>query len=103
MSLPRRKNGEHSSAGLACACAASLPSLLTANVTLRVSNSDTAEQEDSMRIRYWSMIAIAMLAAAGTALAADSPWAGKWKMDASQSKLTGNTIHIASMGDDLVY
>ena len=56
-----------------------------------------------MRIRYWSMIAIAMLAAAGTALAADSPWAGKWRMDASQSKLTGNTIHIASMGDDLVY
>jgi hypothetical protein len=56
-----------------------------------------------MRIRRCSLIAIVVLAAAGTAFAADSPWAGKWKMDASQSKLTGNTIQISSMGDELVY
>lgn len=56
-----------------------------------------------MRIRYWAAVAIVTLAAAGTALAADSPWAGTWKMDPSQSKLTGNTIHISHTGDELVY
>jgi hypothetical protein len=44
-----------------------------------------------------------MLAAAGTALAADSPWAGKWKLDPAQSKLAGDTLHITSTGNDLVY
>ena len=54
----------------------------------------TAGQEKFMRIRYWSIVAIVMLAAVSTALA-ESPWAGKWKMDPSQSKLTGDTIHFA--------
>jgi hypothetical protein len=49
-----------------------------------------------MRIRNWSIVAIAMLVAAGTAFAADNPWVGKWKLDPSQSKLTGDTIHFAS-------
>jgi hypothetical protein len=55
-----------------------------------------------MRIRNWSIVAIVMLAAVSAALA-ESPWAGKWKLDPSQSKFTGNTIHIASTGDELVY
>jgi hypothetical protein len=49
-----------------------------------------------MRNRYSFLVAIAMLAAAGTAFAADNPWVGKWKLDPSQSKLTGDTIHFAS-------
>ena len=49
-----------------------------------------------MRRRYSLVVAIAMLAAAGTAFAADNPWVGKWKLDPSQSKLTGDTIHFAS-------
>jgi hypothetical protein len=52
-----------------------------------------------MRIRYWSVVAIVMLVVAGTALA-ESPWAGKWKMDPSQSKLTGDTIRFTSGGGD---
>lgn len=48
-----------------------------------------------MRIRYWSIVAIVMLVIAGTALA-ESPWTGKWKMDPSQSKLTGDTVTFAS-------
>lgn len=52
-----------------------------------------------MRMRLWSAAAIVLLAATSTALAADSPWAGKWKMDPAQSKLTGETIHFASTGD----
>jgi hypothetical protein len=56
-----------------------------------------------MRIRYWSIVAIVMLATAGTALA-DSPWAGKWKLDPSQSKLTGDTIRFASgTGGEMMY
>jgi hypothetical protein len=51
-----------------------------------------------MRKRYSLVVAIAMLAAAGTALA-ESPWAGTWKMDPSQSKLTGDTIRFASGAD----
>jgi hypothetical protein len=34
-----------------------------------------------MRIRDWSIVAIVMLVAAGTAFAADNPWVGTWKMD----------------------
>jgi hypothetical protein len=49
-----------------------------------------------MRHRYSLVVAIAMLATAGTAFAADNPWVGKWKLDPSQSKLTGDTIHFAS-------
>ena len=57
-----------------------------------------------MRIRYWSIVAIVILAAAGTAFAADNPWVGKWKLDPSQSKLTGDTIHFASgKGGDMTY
>jgi hypothetical protein len=52
-----------------------------------------------MRLRYWSTVAIVMLVVAGTALA-ESPWTGKWKMDPSQSKLTGDTIRFASSGGD---
>jgi hypothetical protein len=48
-----------------------------------------------MRMRLWSAAAIVMLAATSTALAADSPWTGKWKMDPAQSKLTGDTIRFA--------
>jgi hypothetical protein len=56
-----------------------------------------------MRIRYWSVVAIVMLAAVSTALA-ESPWAGKWKMDPSQSKLTGDTIRFASAaGGEMTY
>jgi hypothetical protein len=55
-----------------------------------------------MRIRYSFVVAIAMLAAAGTALA-ESPFAGKWKLDPAQSKLTGDTIRFASAGDGLTY
>jgi hypothetical protein len=56
-----------------------------------------------MRIRYWSIVAIVMLAAVGTALA-ESPWAGKWKLDPSQSKLTGDTIRFASgAGGEMMY
>jgi len=55
-----------------------------------------------MRIRYSFVVAIAMLAAAGTA-PAESPWTGTWKLDAAQSKLTGDTIRFASMGDELTY
>lgn len=55
-----------------------------------------------MRIRYPSIVAVVMLAAVSSA-PAESPWAGKWKLDMSQSKLTGNTIHIASTGGELVY
>jgi hypothetical protein len=56
-----------------------------------------------MRIRQWSVIAIAMLAAAGTALAADNPWIGTWKLDPSQSKLTGEVIQFTVSGDDISY
>lgn len=49
-----------------------------------------------MRIRYWSTLATVMLVIAGTAFAADNPWVGKWKLDPSQSKLTGDTIHFTS-------
>ena len=57
-----------------------------------------------MRMRLWSAAAIVLLAATSTALAADSPWAGKWKMDPAQSKLTGDTIHFASTaGGDMTY
>jgi hypothetical protein len=59
----------------------------------------TAGQEKFMRIRYCSIVAIAMLVSAGTVLAADNHWAGTWKMDAAQSKLTGDTIHFASGTD----
>ena len=55
-----------------------------------------------MRIRYSFVVAIAMLAAAGTALA-ESPFAGKWKLDPAQSKLTGDTIRFATVGDELTY
>ncbi len=56
-----------------------------------------------MRIRYWSIVAIVMLAAVSTALA-ESPWAGKWKLDPSQSKLTGDTIHFApGAGGEMSY
>lgn len=56
-----------------------------------------------MRIRYWSIVAIVMLAAVGTALA-ESPWVGKWKFDPSQSKLTGDTIRFASgAGGEMSY
>lgn len=55
-----------------------------------------------MRIRYSFVVAIAMLAAAGTALA-ESPWAGTWKLDPAQSKLTGDTIRFAVAGSDLTY
>jgi hypothetical protein len=55
-----------------------------------------------MRARYSFVVAIAMLAAAGTALA-DSPWAGTWKMDPAQSKLTGDTIRFVSTGGGLTY
>jgi hypothetical protein len=56
-----------------------------------------------MRIRYWSIVALIMLASAGTLLA-ESPWAGKWKLDPSQSKLTGDTIHFASgTGGEMMY
>jgi hypothetical protein len=57
-----------------------------------------------MRNRYSFVVAIAMLAAAGTALAQDNPWAGTWKMDPSQSNLTGDTIHFApGAGDEMMY
>ena len=57
-----------------------------------------------MRIRYWSIVAIVILAAVGTAFAADNPWVGKWKLDPSQSKLTGDTIHFASgAGGEMMY
>jgi hypothetical protein len=63
----------------------------------------TAGQEILMRIRYWSIVAIVMLAAVSTALA-ESPWVGKWKLDPSQSKLTGDTIHFASgAGGEMSY
>ncbi len=56
-----------------------------------------------MRIRYCSIVAIVMLAAVSTALA-ESPWAGKWKLDPSQSKLTGETIHFAAgAGGEMSY
>ncbi len=56
-----------------------------------------------MRKRYSLVVAIAMLAAAGTALA-ETPWAGTWKMDPSQSKLTGDTVHFASgAGGEMMY
>ncbi len=55
-----------------------------------------------MRIRYSFVVAIAMLATAGTALA-ESPFAGKWKLDPAQSKLTGDTIRFAIAGDELTY
>jgi hypothetical protein len=55
-----------------------------------------------MRIRYSFVVAIAMLAAAGTALA-ESPWTGTWKMDPAQSKLTGDTLRFATVGDELTY
>jgi hypothetical protein len=55
-----------------------------------------------MRARYSFVVAIAMLAAAGTALA-DSPWAGTWKMDPAQSKLTGDTIRFVSTAGGLTY
>jgi hypothetical protein len=56
-----------------------------------------------MRIRYWSIVAIAMLVATSTALA-ENPWVGKWKLDPSQSKLTGDTIHFASgAGGEMTY
>jgi hypothetical protein len=55
-----------------------------------------------MRTRYSFVVAIAMLAAAGTALA-ESPWAGTWKMDPAQSKLTGDTIRFVSAGNELTY
>jgi hypothetical protein len=55
-----------------------------------------------MRIRYSFVVAIAMLAAAGTALA-ESPWTGTWKLDPAQSKLTGDTIRFAIAGDELTY
>jgi hypothetical protein len=55
-----------------------------------------------MRIRYSFVVAIAMLAAAGTALA-ESPWTGTWKLDPAQSKLTGDTIRFATVGDELTY
>ena len=56
-----------------------------------------------MRIRYSFVVAIAMLAAAGTALA-ESPFAGKWKLDPAQSKLTGDTIRFASgAGGEMTY
>jgi hypothetical protein len=41
---------------------------------------------------------------AGTALAADSPWSGTWKLDASQSHLTGDTFTLAQgPGNSLHY
>jgi hypothetical protein len=52
-----------------------------------------------MRMRLWPAAAIVMLAASTTALAADSPWTGTWKMDPAQSKLTGETVHFTSTGD----
>lgn len=56
-----------------------------------------------MRIRYWSVVAVVMLAAVSTALA-ENPWAGKWKMDPSQSKLTGDTVRFASAaGGEMTY
>jgi hypothetical protein len=56
-----------------------------------------------MRIRHWSIVAIVVLAAAGTALA-ESPWVGKWKFDPSRSKLTGDTIRFASgTGGEMSY
>jgi hypothetical protein len=56
-----------------------------------------------MRIRYSLVVAIAMLAAAGTALA-ENPWIGNWKLDPSQSKLTGDVIHFASAtGGEMTY
>jgi hypothetical protein len=51
-----------------------------------------------MRMPLWSVAAVIMLVASSTALAADSPWTGKWKMDPAQSKLTGDTIRFASTG-----
>jgi hypothetical protein len=63
----------------------------------------TAGQEKFMRIRYWSVIAIVLMAAASTALAQNS-WVGKWKLDPSQSKLTGDTIRFASSaGGEMSY
>lgn len=56
-----------------------------------------------MRIRNWCMAAAFMLAAAGTALAADNPWVGKWKLDPAQSKLTGDTVRFGSMGEEMTY
>jgi hypothetical protein len=55
-----------------------------------------------MRTRYSLVVAIAMLAAAGTALA-ESPWAGTWKLDPAQSKLTGDTIGFVSTAGGLTY
>lgn len=55
-----------------------------------------------MRIRSWFVVAIFMLATVGTALA-ESPWAGKWKLDPAQSKLTGDTIRFVAAGDELTY
>jgi hypothetical protein len=56
-----------------------------------------------MRIRYSFVVVIAMLAAAGTALA-ESPFAGKWKLDPAQSKLTGDTIRFVSgAGGEMTY
>jgi hypothetical protein len=37
-------------------------------------------------------LAVLVCLAAGTALAADDPWLGTWKLDLAQSKLTGDTI-----------
>jgi hypothetical protein len=56
-----------------------------------------------MRIRYSLVVAIAMLVATSTALA-ENPWVGKWKLDPSQSKLTGDTIHFAAgTGGEMSY
>ena len=49
------------------------------------------------------LFAIALVMAASTAFAA-SPWAGKWKLDPSQSKLATDTIHFASgAGGEMMY
>jgi hypothetical protein len=40
---------------------------------------------------------------AGTALAADSPWSGTWKLDPSQSHFTGDTFTLAKGPGDLLH
>ncbi len=51
---------------------------------------------------FRALVAIVLLAAASSAFA-ESPWAGKWKLDPAQSKLTGDTIRISSgQGGEMV-
>lgn len=52
-----------------------------------------------MHAHRFALTAGTLLAVATLAFAADNPWFGTWKMDPSQSKLTGDTIHFASSPD----